>query len=433
MTLSKRELTPNFGTVRYRYSRNGYSYITAEYLEPDTNDFFWTEKGRSVSFEPGNTQEDTVARWRWFPEGDLPTEDISGLGPIGQFPARIDNIRFRSGQGIQDLYIDAFDDFFRSTAEHIKKVGYEWAVFYPAWQWDDNGVLPRVIYYPVSPNYSDEKLLEQMEAFRDVGIKLILGPQVCCTPIQHEGRSKEWWEEYFNEVERFLIHHAKLAEEVGADAFFADFADIGVTRSEEDEIMQLEQEAWSRIWTRVRELYSGEIGQMVWNFGVVKFDDITPGADFITWADQLDFFYVQSEGEITPSMNPADSELLAGVERELDAAKQLYDRHGKPVIVQTAYPSSLGSWRGFEFRPLGSGCGESDPENDCFEIFSEIDQARVVDAHFQAISERPWIIGYFHFGYWHWEMPLLPDWSTRGKAAEDLWKEWNDVIYGTGS
>ncbi len=62
--------------------------------------------------------------------------------------------------------------------------------------------------------------------------------------------------------------------------------------------------------------------------------------------------------------------------------------------------------------------------------FNTEDHARTVNAYFQAIAERPWVIGYFHFGYTHWEYPLAADMSIRGKPAEDIWREWNGVVYG---
>lgn len=417
--------------VWYRYSRNGWDYITSEYLpgKPDTNDFFWTERGRKILFKGGKTQEDTVFRWRWFPEGRAIKEDSSDLKPQ-KFQSRINNIIFRSGQGIQDLHIDGFQDFYTTTAKHMKEIGYKWAVLFPAWQWTEEGTLPKLNNaVEINSNYSDEILLRQIREYRKVGIKIILAPQICCTEIKTEDRSKEWWKVYWKEVERFLVHYAKLAEEARAEALVADIAFIGISRNYTDEIKTIEQEGWSNAWKAVREIYSREIGQMVWNFGGGS-GGLTPEADFITWADKLDFLYVQSEAELSPSSVPTDEELLEGINKELDIIQTLYDVHKKPVIVQSGLHSIKSSWHGFkDVDWKNTSCGESGPEEGCKGIYSQKDQARSVHAYFMGIKDRPWIIGYFNFGYDQYLMPLFPGWSIRGKAAEDVWQKWNNVIY----
>src|SRR3989344_6587593 len=115
------------GKIKYRYSRNGYDFNTAEYLEPDTNDYFWTEKGRSVTYKDGATQKDTVERWRWFPEGSVPIIKATSIEPKGVFLDRVGGEKFMSGQIIEDLYVESFRDFFNSTAKHMKGVGYKLA------------------------------------------------------------------------------------------------------------------------------------------------------------------------------------------------------------------------------------------------------------------------------------------------------------------
>lgn len=128
------EINSEDNNVKYRYSRNGNNYNTAEFLEPDSNDFFWKEKGRSVLFENGKIQEDRIKRWRWFPSGNAPIIRTSSLVPVGTFLPRINSDDFRSGQIIEDLYVPAYDDFFISTAKHLKETGYNWVELDPPLQ-----------------------------------------------------------------------------------------------------------------------------------------------------------------------------------------------------------------------------------------------------------------------------------------------------------
>jgi hypothetical protein len=420
--------------IWYRYSRNGWGFATAEFLMPDSNDYFWTKMGRETFYESGKIQNDEVNRWRWFPEGEIGIDNTSNLGPLesDSFIKRIYNHSFRSGQGIQDLYIDGFEDFFKTTAEHLINKGYQWVVFYPAWDWVEIDPLPKIQGGNIDgPEYPDEILIQQITDYKNEGLKVVLGPQICCTMIDYKNKSIEWWEQYFLEIERFLMHYAKIASNTGVEAFFADIT-IGNTILEDQQIeLELfEQQKWSEIWDSIMEIYNGEIGQMIWNLGVVKFSSTSPSADFVVWGDKLDFFYIQLEGEITSIENPSNEELRIGVEREIDAVISFYEMYNKPIIIQTAYHSIKDCWRGFEYAQLGnSGCGESDSEDSCKFNFSGYDQAKIINEFFKLIKDRPWIIGYFHFGYWQYEMPLLPDWSIRGKAAENVWEKWNNLIY----
>lgn len=116
----------------------------------------------------------------------------------------------------------------------------------------------------------------------------------------------------------------------------------------------------------------------------------------------------------------------------LDGVKQLYDRYQKPVFVRTAYNNVRKSWLGNTYYDISSIPWVSDPEQKLKEskyAFGPHDQARVLNAYFRAIAERPWVIGLAQFGYTHWEYPLAADLSVRGKPSEDLWRKWNALIY----
>ncbi len=438
ISFSQDEIENTNGFYHYRYGRNGWNFIPSEYLEPNTNDYFWTQLGRKISFpEKGHIQEDIVQRWRWFPEGELKNQDISYLITESDFPERINKIEFKSGQVIQDLYIRGFEDFFNSTAKHMKERGYKWAVLAPPWQWLEQNPLPKIGnslelgISDASPNYpNDEIFLAHIKAFKDEGLKVAISPQDCCISINTKNKNKEWWEEYYSEIERFLVHHAKIAEQGRADAFYYAVSGADTSNQEESWVKELEDKRWPEIFDSIRREFSGEIGQGVWVFNLEGKNDIIPQADYITWGDELDFFYFMADGELSPKENPTDAELKIGAERILDGAKSLHEKYGKPIWVQTSYFSISKSWQGGHFENPGIP-GEGEPEEAYSQglEFSGIDQARTVNAYFEALSERPWIVGYNQFGYWHWEMPRLPDWSVRGKEAEDIWEEWNRIIY----
>jgi len=418
------------GMIQYRYSRNGYDFHTAEYLEPDTNDYFWTKKGRTVSFENGKIQQDTIRRWRFFPEEGMITKK-TGLQPQGDFLPRINNIPFRSGQTIEDLYVDAFHEFFDSTAEHMKDQGYNWVEIDPPWQWIEVNGLPKVRNeIKNNPNYpNDEMFLEEVRAYKKQGLSVYIAPQACCTPLNMENRTQEWWQAYFTETERFLVHFAELAQEADADAF-----SYAVTEWDDEKIpLDVEQE-WRTIFKSIKKVFDGEVGQMVWILGpeVSAEPSLIPDMKSLTWADELDFIMVHSDFPLSEKENPTDEELKHGADAVVDGTRIIYDTFAIPVLIRNGYFNVKYSWKGQTFYSISSIPWISDPESKLKESVYEFDtedHARVVNAYFKAIAEKPWVIGYLHFGYTHWEDPLSPWMSVRGKPAEDIWNRWNMKIY----
>ena len=435
---SKSQVKPD-AIVPYRYSRNGYDFHTAEYLEPtaeepnrDTNDYFWTKKGREAIYNPGKTVNDTVKRWRWFSEKGMPAQTTT-LEPDREFLPRIDGISFRSGQTIEDLYVPAFHDFFDTTARHMKRLGFTWVELDPPWQWIEENGLPKIRNKSASnPNYpDDETFLEEVRAYKKEGLHVLVAPQVCCAQLNTQDRKKEWWDAYFDETERFLVYFAKLAEQGDADAFMYAVSSWDAYPASVD----LEKK-WRTIFGSIKKVFSGEVGEMIWMLGpdVSASPQPIPDTAFVTWGDELDFFLVAMEFPLSTKNNPTDDDLEEGAESVIEGVKKFYEKFKKPIIIRNGYFNVKYSWKGQSFYQIDSIPSISDPEAKLEESkyeFDTTDHARTVHAYFRATAERPWIAGYFHFGYTHWEDPLSPWMSIRGKQAEDIWRKWNKLIYGS--
>src|SRR3990167_7074203 len=426
ITLSETELNSDEdGQLKYRYSRNGHNFNSADYLEPDTNDYFWTQKGRTTTFKSNYVQKDSVGRWRWFPAVDQPIEQTSSLVPIGSFTPRIGSTTFLSGQIIEDLYVEAFRDFFEDTAAHMKNVGYRLVEIDPPWQWTEENRLPKVKnLVKDNPNYPDDATLKQeILAFKKRGIKVMLGPQLCCNELSTQNRSPQWWDAYFSETANFLVHFAGLAEETGVD-YLHYAAPVGY---DEPDYSQ----RWSKVFGQIRTVYSGKVGQMVWNFAS-DIGQIIPTANDIKWGDELDYFYIAIDTPLSLKDDPTDNELMLAAGTMLDGAKQLYNEFNKPLFIRTTYFNVAKTWKGNSFYSIASIPQTSDSEKDLEDSkysWSGQDLARVVQAYFRAIAERPWVVSYAQFSYGHWLTPLAADLSVRGKPAEDIWKKWNNLIY----
>lgn len=419
LTLSREDLSvSDNNTVQYRYVRNGVSFNGAEYLTPDK-----PETLRSLTFKQGSTRKDSVERWRWFPAANVSIAPSTKLEPGTAFASRINGQQFLSGQVIEDLYTPPIRPFFGTTAAHMKSVGYNYVALAPPLQWTEKNGLPRVEnQIKTSPNYPDDATLKaEIKEYTDRGFTVLMSPQICCTELNNKDRSAEWWNAYYSETEKFLVHFATVAQEAGVSYFqyFMDNTGPDISAHNKQAI------------AAVRKVYTGKIGEGVWSFGTEAYT--IPLAKEITWGDDLDYFYVDALYPISTKPNPTDAELKAGADRMLDGTKPFYDKFKKPVILQTAYFNVEQAWRGNDFYdisdPPWTNAAESETQTGKYR-FSQADLARTVNAYFNSLATRPWIVGYGQFNYTHWVNPLATELSVRGTESEALWQKWNTLIFG---
>lgn len=440
ISFSQEDMRENgeFPNITYRYDRNGLGFTTAEFLplelqtEPKIDPK--KEEGikyafRGTTFEEGAVQEDTITRWRWFPEGKIVKEDISDLGPTGEFLERAGGRKFLSGAGIEDLYIPQMDPFFDILADRIKEKGYNFVVLYPPLQMKEVSGKPKIVNdLENAPNYpNDEKLIEHIQAFKKKGLKVYMEPQICCESLDVSSKGADWWNIYIKETTDFIVKHAKVAEKAGVDALLFETYNI-------DQELPGYSQKMQDMFNEMKKHYKGETFAKVIPFlpeGVDTPAGFLPDLERMSWADDVDFFVYDAEGALSTKSNPTRAELAQGAGKLIDLTKVVYDKFGKPVLVRSSYFAVKQSWKSTpyyqkivipaeEHYDLRYGKGGE---------LSTYDQARVDNAFFEAISKRPWVIGFVHFGYYHWDYPTLPHWSIRGRTAEEVWVKWNEFLF----
>jgi hypothetical protein len=64
------------------------------------------------------------------------------------------------------------------------------------------------------------------------------------------------------------------------------------------------------------------------------------------------------------------------------------------------------------------------PEADLVLVNDPVEQAMVYQGTLKAVAARPHIVGTYPFSYNYIAIPLAPDYSIRGKAAEGVLAEW---------
>ncbi|HSD27226.1 MAG TPA: HEAT repeat domain-containing protein [Vicinamibacteria bacterium] len=214
-----------------------------------------------------------------------------------------------------------------------------------------------------------------------------------------EMRTEADWRAWFANYADYILAHARLAQEAGADM-------LSVGR-ELDRTVARREADWRVLIGRIRALYSGRLTY------AANFDSYR---DLGFW-DALDAIGISAYFALCDTPDPTPEDLSRGWDRALRPLEELSRRYGKPVLMaEVGYPAVPGA----AAAPWRETRGEAD-------VWL---QARLYEAAFAAMAKRPWIQGAFP---WLWEGTAQPpfrdpSYSIQGKPAAFVLARW----YGGG-
>jgi len=258
------------------------------------------------------------------------------------------------------------------------------------------------------------------------GLNVLLTPQICCVNLNPGTPRPEGWNElWFDQYENFLLTHAQIAEETGVDAFLVsyDMAKAFPNGLGDDGVYEAR---FREIIGKVREVYRGPLGIAVLaGWGYKEYEPIWPWAMHRVFADEFDFVGVAlwqalaGSNETTPEQLTADVETL--FQRVLDP---IYEESDLPqVFYSVAYGSfDGGAQNRANVFDAANAVYAPEPQLEAESDLEE--QAMVFDAILAAVASRPFITGFYPFLYHYNALPLAPDYSVRGKPAEEVIAAW---------
>ncbi|MFC4102002.1 glycoside hydrolase family 113 [Paenibacillus xanthanilyticus] len=230
------------------------------------------------------------------------------------------------------------------------------------------------IKFEEEPTVTDDEVRGAIRQAKSLGLKVVLKPVVNC-------RNGTWrahinffdidvpcepkWSDWFASYTRFMLHYARIAEEMGADMLCIGCEMVQTDRRERE---------WRQLIADVREVYSGPI-----TYNCDKYQE-----NQVAWWDAVDI--ISSSGYY-----PIDD-----WEAQLDRIEPTVRKFGKPFFfMEAGCPSREGS----PYVPNDWGL-EGAP--------SEQAQADWYAAAFAACDARPWVQGF-----------MLWDWPPKLYAPED--------------
>ena len=218
------------------------------------------------------------------------------------------------------------------------------------------------------------------------------------------------WAEWEAAYRRFVLHYARLSEEVGAPVFCIGTELAGPARQRPD--------FWRRLIAEVRTVYSGHL-----TYAANWWDEY----EHLAFWDALDYVGVQAYFPLSTATAPAAGQLRRGWQRHRRALLRTARRTGRPILfTEIGYRSVPGAaaepWR----WPSREEVGTVAPD--------EALQARLYEAFFAELWDEPWFAGAI---VWKWYPPrpdqpdrpdrqdrLALDFTPQDKAAEAVIGRW---------
>lgn len=220
-----------------------------------------------------------------------------------------------------------------------------------------------------APTVTDDEIRRAVRASRERGWKVCLKPVVNCADGTWRGHigffdedvpGEPTWGEWFEQYTTFIVHHARLAQEVGAEMFC-----VGCEMVRAD----AHEDQWRELVRRVRDVYTGLV-----TYNCDKYQE-----DRLTWWDAVDV--ISSSGYYPTGT----------WEEHLDRIEGVVAREDKPFLfLEAGCPSRTGSAaRPNDWSLPGAPSGT--------------EQAAYLEEMFTACEKRPWVSGFF---LWDWPAEL---------------------------
>ncbi|MBN1159814.1 MAG: hypothetical protein JXA43_01085 [Candidatus Diapherotrites archaeon] len=413
-------LEPNQGIVHYRYFRNNFGDASREEILPEQGEVY-----REAFVKPGDTVYDKVNKWRWFPAVGEILPQVESLVSETDIITRISNEKFQRGYLYYDFWWDGSEDFVDPTNARMKEKNGNWVGIWPAWDYIESEPLPKLGYEGHSHVHTPEALDIHLSKTNESSLNILLGPQLCChNPDAAKEYSDEWWEAWFDEMDRFSVYFAEEAEKNGIE-YLVLFDESNMWRNPNAPADI--KERYSAHIQKVREVYSGKLGLYFYTTNSYKEPDaVYPSleeADIFSPA-QFDFITVSMWGSLTDKNEPTADEIEANFRKIAEGGiKSLYDKYNKPIIiVSSAYPSVDGGLKG-DIAWDTTGIQMWDEYSDAYTLDLE-EQAIGHEGIMRVVAETSYIIGYYPFTYAYTTLPESKDWNIRGKPAEDIIAGW---------
>ncbi len=381
--------------------------------EIDKEDICKNREGPSPRDFDGDwiTLNDTIKAWRW--DAEVPDYSFSVV-PVKKR-------EFFGAVDLLDFYDPDFITLYWSTFNHLEKKGIKWVAIPTNWQYSQLEPLPELEPRGIKLNFlgiPTEDLRKIVREAHKRGFKVVLYMGTVSENTLgniFNRNSNEWYEQWFKEEEKFMLYHAKIAEELGVEM-------VVLPRTS---ILSFEDESY-------KETFNKKMKDLIKKFKQEYSGLITSEEDTYTLAEKYNFFTEMDYLGVLfdHGLDLPDDASVEEIEEKFAALlderyKPISEQYGKPFIfTQVHYPSvSDALSKGGAAANLAS----NEPDNDSIKLDLEL-QARIYEGLFRTIAKREWVVGVFPFSYNLINQPGTKSFDIRGKPAEEVFAAYSKEL-----
>jgi len=355
-----------------------------------------------------NTSLHTVSNWHaWQP----------------QLGGTQDSVRF--GNDIELIGVEFIPDFqpsdlnrYRDILQELKQSGFNWVVFTPIWKVSISNNLPQL-----SPNLGQSMLMmdlaDLVQLAKESGFTVGLYPRLDFSTDsaewwQNSKRDALWWQQWYQEYERFVISYTQFAANTKVDQLILGGVDVSAslpggveTTIDNKGTPKNADQLWEALLQKVNQYYQG---RLLWALPVGESE-----LPKYTFYDQIDGFYLQfqppADNYASDDPQTVDSTLnniAASFQRSLDD-KQYFAGLNAPAISADGFICPFADCL---ISPRASAYNAYPANLDT--------QMNFYRTYLSALSQRSWVQGISSRGYF--PVVKLHDFSSSiyGKPAMQL-------------
>jgi hypothetical protein len=226
-------------------------------------------------------------------------------------------------------------------------------------------------------------------------------------------RDLSWWYSWYDRYQTFLLHHAHLAQQAGADALIIGGPEVspsypnGVLADGSPSGVPAEAESrWKEMLHEVRKVYKGQLLMAIPYQG----DMVSPGP----LMSEFDQIYLLWSEPLSQEADAPFSALVDAFERMLERdIRPLHVNTQKPIILALSYASTNAADQGL-------------PSDD--QSINLQKQADLYNAALSAINTRQWIHGFISRGYFPTTALQDGSASVNGKPSYNILWYWYPLL-----
>jgi hypothetical protein len=408
------------GDVQYRFCRN-YECGSA------SDAAFFGANPIGYSFTPTvfpQALQNTVVAWQWWPDTPAPQLILPDVHRRPGFEAGFELTPWTTSE------VPALPN----TLDVIQPTSANW-LRVPV-VWDAPSANPPLISFDFSRSPFRPDLIAIIRAAHQRGLKVALYPQVrpaVSGPFAGDlnlyfdagAKDPGWWDGWFREYARFVAYYADLAAFTGADAYYLGDSSLARALPGAPNTPADTETRWRNLIAALRRDHYN--APMVFGLDLSgQTAALTPAPAFLDAVDVID---VRLSAALANSPAASLEELKTNAANLIDLQLiPLRDRFNKKIVLTAAYVSTDGG-AAVCIGLAAGGCqpaAKAAPDQPDSNLFAPdlTEQQLAYEALLYVINDRPWLAGFYGYGYNSTVSLRDKYYSPRGKPAELLLASW---------